>query len=151
MSSVTNNKGPPPHVLPGRRGEPPVVTPGDVDHIAIIQNWSACSVNWLAARYSAKAVTTDTTVISLLAPGFANCSELNNWYLTAPNTFNAMTLANFVAMMTEHFLTNNWHIDHKDNICKVRQEEDQPFIQFSKKLTSDNCRLTDTASFMNNT
>ncbi len=151
MSSITINNGPPPRVLPGRRGEPPIVTPGNVDHIAIVQNWLVCSVNWLAARYPAKTVATDTTVISLLAPGFANCSELNNWYLTAPNTFNAMTLADFVAAMTEHFLTDNWHVDHKDNICKARQEEDQPFIRFSKKLTSDNWRLTDTTSFMNDT
>ncbi|KAF9028685.1 hypothetical protein BDZ89DRAFT_1133478 [Hymenopellis radicata] len=149
MSTVANNDGPSPRVLPGKRGEPPVVTPGDVDHIAIVQNWAAFSVNWLAARYPAKVVATDTTVISLLAPGFANCNELNNWYLTAPNTFNDMTLKDFTAAMTERFLTDNWHVDHKDNICKVKQEDEQPFIRFSEKLISDNRRLAGTTSFMN--
>ncbi|KAF8872063.1 hypothetical protein CPB85DRAFT_1260938 [Mucidula mucida] len=79
MLTIVNNNGLSPRVLPGKRGEPPIVTPGDVDHIAIVQNWAAFSVNWLAARYPAKIVATDTTVISLLAPEFANCNELNNW------------------------------------------------------------------------
>ncbi|KAF8908402.1 hypothetical protein CPB85DRAFT_1253928 [Mucidula mucida] len=149
MSTIVNNDGLSPRVLPGKRGEPPIVTPGNIDHIAIVQNWAAFSVNWLAARYPAKIVATDTTVISLLAPGFANCNELNNWYLTAPNAFNDMTLKDFTAAMTEHFLTDNWHVDHKDNICKVRQDDKQPFIRFSKKLISNNRCLEGTTSFMN--